>query len=341
MSDERRIVVLASRNPDKLAELRELCADLPFALRAAGDYPGLPEVIEDGTTLPGNAARKAIVTAAYTGEIAVADDTALRVHALRDLPDVFAARFAGPGADYAANRDLLLELLRDVPDDRRQAWFQTAVAWVDPRPDPAWAAQPVPPLVQRRWLWNPYHRPVHVPPEREPAFWNALADRGAVWREYVARRRLPSTAPGVDQARLDRILDELTAGLVDGGPPAGAPAGAVRLPDTRLWTVTGPDAEEDDLPTHVSPSGLPADAPGRETAARVWCAWSAEGRVLGEITREPLGAGGFGYDPVFRPAGSPLTLAEMTPAEKHAVSHRGRALRRLLDAVREVYAVAV
>ena len=56
-----------------------LCQGLPFTVVSALDYPGLPEVIEDGTTTLGNASRKAIVTAAFTGEIAVADDTALQV----------------------------------------------------------------------------------------------------------------------------------------------------------------------------------------------------------------------------------------------------------------------
>ncbi len=341
MSRGRRIVVLASRNPDKLAELRELCADLPLELRSAADYPGLPEVVEDGTTLEGNAVRKALVTAAFTGEIAVADDTALRVHALGDLPDVFSARFAGPGAGYEDNRRLLLELMADVPDDRRQAWFQTAVAWVDPRPSLSGLADaPVAPLIRRRWVWNPFHRPVHVAdPAEELAFWNELADRGAFWRDYVARHQQSGTVPGVDRKRLDAILARLTEGLVDGGLPPETPQGAVRLPDVRLWTVTGPEVTERDLPTHVSPGGLPADAPGRETVEGVWCEFVSEGRVLGEITRAPLGTGGFGYDPVFRPAESELTLAEMTAAEKHAVSHRGRALRRLLDAVRDVYAL--
>ena len=49
----------------------------------------------------------------------------------------------------------------------------------------------------------------------------------------------------------------------------------------------------------------------------------------GEITREPRGSGGFGYDPVFQPSGGPLTMAEMSPDAKHQISHRGRAGRRL------------
>ncbi|WP_205871102.1 RdgB/HAM1 family non-canonical purine NTP pyrophosphatase [Mycolicibacterium holsaticum] len=56
----------------------------------------------------------------------------------------------------------------------------------------------------------------------------------------------------------------------------------------------------------------------------------------GRIGREPRGDGGFGYDPVFLPAGSTRTAAELSAAEKDAASHRGRALSALLPALREL-----
>jgi XTP/dITP diphosphohydrolase len=65
----------------------------------------------------------------------------------------------------------------------------------------------------------------------------------------------------------------------------------------------------------------------------------AEGRCEGELTLEPRGTGGFGYDPAFVPrdtdAGDERTMAELEPAEKHAISHRGRAARALAAALRE------
>ena len=209
----RRIVVLASRNADKVREMSELCEGLPFQIRSAADYPGLPEILEDGTTTLGNATRKAVATAAFTGEIAVADDTALRVEALGNLPDIFAARFAGVNATYKDNCQLLRELMTDVPDHHRQAYFMTAGVWVDPRP-----CDGGPGLCDElesgaeshfRWLRAPDSRSVSV-------------DRGSVWREYLDWAREVSQVPGVDVSRLHTILDELSAPLAHGGRPLGA-----------------------------------------------------------------------------------------------------------------------
>lgn len=62
------------------------------------------------------------------------------------------------------------------------------------------------------------------------------------------------------------------------------------------------------------------------------------GEWPGSIVREPRGEGGFGYDPVFLPEGSSRTAAELSPVEKDAASHRGRALALLLPVLRELAA---
>jgi XTP/dITP diphosphohydrolase len=69
-------------------------------------------------------------------------------------------------------------------------------------------------------------------------------------------------------------------------------------------------------------------------AAAVWTAGREEvvrGVVEGVVTDSPRGSGGFGYDPIVAPAdGDGRTFAEMTPDEKHAISHRARAFRALV-----------
>lgn len=56
-----------------------------------------------------------------------------------------------------------------------------------------------------------------------------------------------------------------------------------------------------------------------------------EGIAEGEIRYEPSGTGGFGYDPIFQPAGFGVTFAELTKQEKNTISHRGQAVRKLVD----------
>lgn len=61
-----------------------------------------------------------------------------------------------------------------------------------------------------------------------------------------------------------------------------------------------------------------------------------EGRLLGTLRHTPSGTGGFGYDPILQPEGETRTCAELTPAEKNAISHRGKAFRGLVSVVREL-----
>ena len=71
-----------------------------------------------------------------------------------------------------------------------------------------------------------------------------------------------------------------------------------------------------------------------------WCPWEGsprafEGRVEGSIARERHGTGGFGYDPIFIADESGISFAEMLPEDKNAISHRGRALRKLFQHIRK------
>ncbi|GAA2957993.1 RdgB/HAM1 family non-canonical purine NTP pyrophosphatase [Streptomyces enissocaesilis] len=61
-----------------------------------------------------------------------------------------------------------------------------------------------------------------------------------------------------------------------------------------------------------------------------------EGRLTGTLRRTPAGTNGFGYDPILQPDGHDVTCAELTPAEKNAISHRGKAFRALAPVVREL-----
>jgi XTP/dITP diphosphohydrolase len=121
-------LVLATRNAGKLAELRRILGDAGLAVDLVGmdAYPDVPDVAETGTTFAENALLKAHAIATATGLPAVSDDSGLCVDVLGGAPGVLSARWSGRHGDDAANLDLLLAQLGDVPDDRRGAHFACA-----------------------------------------------------------------------------------------------------------------------------------------------------------------------------------------------------------------------
>jgi XTP/dITP diphosphohydrolase len=187
-------ILLASRNPKKLEELRRILAPALPQLQVIGLAEVAPydEVPESGATFADNALIKAREGHRHTGLPTVADDSGLTVDALNGMPGVLSARWAGSHGDDEANLRLVLDQVRDVPDERLGAAFVCVVAYVD--------------------------------------------DRGELL---------------------------------------------------------------------------------------------AEGRMPGRLVRAPRGSNGFGYDPIFQPAGHERTSAELSVAEKDAISHRGQALRAL------------
>lgn len=123
-------IVLASRNRDKIKELRSTLAPLGITLKSTYDFPGLEEVVEDRPTLKGNALKKARYVHGQTGLPALSDDTGLEVEALGGRPGVYSARYAGASASYQDNVDKLLEELSGVDEKNRKAQFRTVVAMV-------------------------------------------------------------------------------------------------------------------------------------------------------------------------------------------------------------------
>jgi XTP/dITP diphosphohydrolase len=195
-------VVLATRNAHKIGELRAILADLGVDVDLVGvaDYPDVPDVAETELTFAGNALLKAVAVAEATGLPAIADDSGICVDALNGMPGIFSARWAGKHGDDAANLDLLLAQVSDVPDEHRGAAFVCAAAFAEP---------------------------------------------GADGRRVVE-----------------------------------------------------------------------------------------EGRIDGVLLRERHGAGGFGYDPIFRPQGYDVSTAELTAEAKNRISHRRRAFAALAPQLR-------
>jgi len=126
-------VVLATKNLDKIKEIKEILKDLKIKVFTLKDFPNFPLVEEDKDTLEGNALKKARTIAKFTGKIALADDSGLEVEALKGAPGVFSSRFAGEDATYEDNNRKLLSLLKGIPPERREAAFRCVIAISDPQ----------------------------------------------------------------------------------------------------------------------------------------------------------------------------------------------------------------
>jgi XTP/dITP diphosphohydrolase len=196
-----RPVVLATRNAKKIPEIQRILqqAGADMTLLSLDEFPEVGDVVETELTFADNALLKARATAAATGLPALADDSGISVDALNGMPGVFSGRWAGRHGDDAANLDLLLGQIHDVPDEYRGAAFVCVAAFV---------------------------------------------------------------------------------------------------------TLSGTEIVE-------------------------------EGRLRGRLMRGRRGEGGFGYDPIFVPDGDTRTTAEMSPDEKHSISHRGLAFRALAKRLSE------
>ena len=199
-------LVLATRNADKLVEIRGILGLRDGELKSLLDFPEFAEIEETGSTLEENALIKAVEGFRMTATPCIADDTGLEVDSLNGAPGVYSSRYAGENATYADNVRKLLAVMKDVPPEKRSARFRCVAA---------------------------------------------------------------------------------------------------------------------------------LKAEGREE-------W-VEGTCEGVILTERRGTGGFGYDPVFFVPEIGKTMAEMSPGEKNAISHRGRAFRKMAEALKrnpiETYAL--
>ena len=125
-------LVLGTRNLKKRGELEDLLQLPTLTLQTLEDYPDAPEVEEDGRTFMANAEKKGIVLAKALGRWVLGEDSGLCVDALGGAPGVYSARFAGDPRDDERNNELLLEKLREVPDEKRTAHYVCTAAVVDP-----------------------------------------------------------------------------------------------------------------------------------------------------------------------------------------------------------------
>jgi XTP/dITP diphosphohydrolase len=195
-----RKIVLASSNPGKLAEIREVLADSGIELIAQSEF-GIGDAEETGTTFVENALIKARHAARLSGLPALGDDSGICVDVLGGAPGLYSARYSGVHGNNAANNAKLLDVLRDVPDEDRSAHFHCTLTLLHSADDPA------PLIAEGLWRgrilearegsngfgYDPiFFDPLHGPAGRlEPAARNRISHRGlalARLRELISQR---------------------------------------------------------------------------------------------------------------------------------------------------------
>lgn len=195
MRDGAREIVLATGNSGKQRELEALLEGLPLTLRLQSEF-GVSSAEETGLTFVENAILKARHAAAHAGLPAIADDSGLEVDHLNGAPGIYSARYAGDGGSDANNAKLL-EVLGDLPDERRTARFQCLLVYL------RHAEDPTPLICQGTWEGRILHAargdggfgydPVFFVPdegcsaaELDPTRKHAISHRGQALRGLLA-----------------------------------------------------------------------------------------------------------------------------------------------------------
>ena len=243
--------VLATTNPNKAREIREIFAACDLGIELVDRPPGVGEVEETEDTLLGNARLKARALVEATGLPAIAEDTGIEVEALSGAPGVRSARYAGEPSDDEANVDKVLSELgpRVGPAQRRARFVTVAVAmWPDGRETTAegtvegWIAG------ERRGRGGFGYDPVFVPfesdgrtfgelAEASPDFKNALSHRGRAFRalaDGLAANGSSNTSPAPAAP---------SPPATDAGPAAAAGSRTERATGAGTQPATGAGAQ--------------------------------------------------------------------------------------------------
>ncbi len=128
-------IILATRNQGKVREFRAMFADSGFDVIGLDAYPDMPEVEETGLTFEENALLKSRAVCAYTGLVALADDSGIAVEALAGEPGIHSARYSeepGKPATTEGNNQKLLKTMTGLKDVERRAYFISVISVTAP-----------------------------------------------------------------------------------------------------------------------------------------------------------------------------------------------------------------
>jgi len=125
-------LIIATRNNNKVREIKDILKDVPVIIESLCDLNIDVDIVEDGATFEENAYKKAVEIMKITGYPSLADDSGLEVEALHGEPGVHSARYAGIHGDDKRNNEKLLELMKDIPYEKRKARFVSVITVVFP-----------------------------------------------------------------------------------------------------------------------------------------------------------------------------------------------------------------
>jgi XTP/dITP diphosphohydrolase len=123
-------LVIATGNPGKTAEIRDLLKGFPISIKNLDDFGPIPPVVEDGETFDENAYKKASFVSKILGYPALADDSGLVVDALGGAPGIYSARYAGENASDQQRYAKLLDEMKGHTN--RQAAFECVISLAVP-----------------------------------------------------------------------------------------------------------------------------------------------------------------------------------------------------------------
>jgi len=116
-------ILLATHNPDKAREIKEILSDSTLEILTLEDFPGLGHPKEDGRTYEENSRKKAIWIANNSLQISIADDSGLEIDSLDGIPGIFSARFGGEKISYFERNKKILQMMDEIPEEKRKARF--------------------------------------------------------------------------------------------------------------------------------------------------------------------------------------------------------------------------
>ncbi|WP_066292694.1 XTP/dITP diphosphatase [Bacillus sp. FJAT-29937] len=121
-------VIIATKNAGKAKEFERMFMPLGYKVKTLIDFPEIEDIEETGSTFEENAILKAESVSKALNKIVIADDSGLSVDALNGRPGIYSARYAGEEKSDEANMAKVLDELKDIPDNDRQARFYCALA---------------------------------------------------------------------------------------------------------------------------------------------------------------------------------------------------------------------